>query len=244
MFLKPSFFVILIFLTSGVWASLPEYKVTDQVYMEFKRGDEDLGRVIFGLFGELAPKTVENFKVIASEGIEGKTYANTKILRAVKRFMILGGDILNNDGTGSISIYGEHFNDETFTINHTSAGLLGMANSGPNTNGCQFYVTTMATPWLDGKHVIFGKVLFGHRVVHKIEHMRTDVQDRLKKTVTISKCDIYKINTNMYDTAENYELSFWAWIKAGWLPLSWSFAILAFFHYIILQLDKYEKKIQ
>ncbi|XP_019869205.1 peptidyl-prolyl cis-trans isomerase, rhodopsin-specific isozyme-like [Aethina tumida] len=232
--LKLFTFLLLIYYVQG----LVEYKVTDQVFFDFKKGDKDLGRVTFGLFGEIAPKTVQNFKTIASEGINGKTYTGTKIIRAVQRFMIQGGDIVNDDGSGSISIFGPTFKDENFTINHTCSGLLGMANSGPDTNGCQFYITTMAAPWLDGKHVIFGKVLFGHGVVHKIEHMKTDVNDRLKQTVIISKSGILTTNTEFYEPAENYELSLWGWIKAGWIPLSWSFLILGFFHYFIVKLDK------
>lgn len=81
----------------------------------------------------------------------------------------LGGDIVSGDGKGSISIYGNYFEDEYLEINHTAPGFLAMANRGPNTNGCQFYITTMATPWLDGKHTIFGKVIRGQGYVHGVE---------------------------------------------------------------------------
>lgn len=86
--------------------------------------------------------------------------------------MIQGGDIVANDGSGSISIYGRHFEDENLEINHTDVGFVAMANRGPDTNGCQFYITTMRTRWLDGKHTIFGKIVVGQRVVHMIEQVR------------------------------------------------------------------------
>lgn len=80
-----------------------------------------------------------------------------------------GGDIVSGDGRGSISIYGKYFEDENLTIDHTGPGFIGMANKGPNKNGCQFYITTMKSPWLNGKHTIFGKVVKGASYVHVIE---------------------------------------------------------------------------
>ncbi|KAJ8960951.1 hypothetical protein NQ318_020252 [Aromia moschata] len=164
-----------------------DYKITDRVYFDVKIEDEYVGRIILGLFGEIAPKTCENFKQIATTGINGKSYVGTKFHTAIKRIMIQGGDIVNNDGTGSMSIYGECFEDETFAINPDSGGLLVMANKGPHTNGCQFLITTMATPWLEGRNVVFGKVLKGADVVHTIEHLKTDIDDHILKSVTISK---------------------------------------------------------
>lgn len=84
-------------------------------------------------------------------------------------FKNIGGDIVNGDGHGSVSIYGNFFDDENLEVNHTGPGFIAMANKGPNTNGCQFYITTTAAPWLDGKHTIFGKVIDGQGVVHTIE---------------------------------------------------------------------------
>ncbi|KAG5876074.1 hypothetical protein JTB14_011558 [Gonioctena quinquepunctata] len=214
-----------------------EYRVTDQMYFDVKKGNQLLGRMILGLFGEVAPMACDNFKEIALNGINGKTYVGTKFHTAITRVMIQGGDIVNNDGTGWMSIYGEYFKDENFTVKHNSPGLLVMANKGPNTNGCQFFITTMATPWLDGKNVIFGKVLKGAEVVHKIEHMKTDVHDRLLGNIYISEAGIIKTSP-FSEPSKNYELTLWAWIKAGWFPLSFSFAIMGFFQYLMMQLNK------
>lgn len=122
-----------------------------------------MGRIVLGLFGDNSPKTVRSFKEICLKGIDGLSYNGTRFHRVIRKFMIQGGDILNGDGTGSTSIYGDYFEDENLTINHTAPGFLGMANQGPDTNGCQFYITTIATPWLDGKHTVFGKVVKGSR---------------------------------------------------------------------------------
>ncbi|XP_030764609.1 peptidyl-prolyl cis-trans isomerase, rhodopsin-specific isozyme-like [Sitophilus oryzae] len=220
-----------------------DYKITDQIYMDIEIEGKETNRIIFGLFGEVVPKTVQNFKHLALRGIDGKSYVGTNFLIAIKKVMILGGDIVHNNGTGSLSIYGEYFDDENFQIGHDSSGLLAMVNLGaPNSNGCMFLITTMATPWLNGRHVIFGMVLKGHKVVHTIEHIKTDINDRIIRGVKIVKCGEIKINP-YYENYKNYELTFWAWIKAGWFPLSWSFAIMAFFQYLIKQLTKYESTI-
>ena len=99
--------------------------------------------------------------------------------------MIQGGDIINQDGTGSISIFGQQFEDENFQLKHTSKGLLSMANSGPNTNGSQFFITTELTPHLDNKHVVFGKVVKGYDVIEKIENLATDANDKPYQMVRI-----------------------------------------------------------
>ncbi|RZC05009.1 peptidyl-prolyl cis-trans isomerase-like, partial [Asbolus verrucosus] len=154
-----------------------QYKVTDQIYFDIECDGKYLGRVIIGLFGHVVPKTVANFKLIATNGIDGKTYEGSKFHRVIERFLIQGdlnhmilhndnypksliqgGDIIYNNGTGSISIYDEFFDDENFTIRHNGPGVVSMANGGRNTNGCQFFITTIQTPWLDGFHVAFGKV--------------------------------------------------------------------------------------
>jgi len=137
------------------------------------------------LFDKVVPKTTKNFRTIALKGIDGKTYNGNKFHRIIKGFMLQGGDIVNGDGSGSISIYGNNFEDENFKYRHGSAGLLSMANSGPNTNGSQFFITTVPTPHLDGKHVVFGKVVNGMEHIKYLESIPTDSGDLPHEPVTI-----------------------------------------------------------
>lgn len=166
-----------------------KFKVTSQVYMEVEHNGHPLGRVVFGLFGEDAPKTVENFRTICTEGVDQfGTYKGSKFHRIIDKFMIQGGDIVTGDGHGAISIYGKYFEDENLGINHTGPGFVAMANRGPDTNGCQFYVTTMVAPWLNGKHTIFGKVVEGQNVIHSVEKVKTDTDDFPVHPVIITDC--------------------------------------------------------
>ncbi|KAB0797414.1 hypothetical protein PPYR_08408 [Photinus pyralis] len=231
--------VMLIFLCVSQLYAMGEYKVTDQVFFDVTVDDAPLGRLVFGLFGEIVPKTTRNFITIATEGINGKTYAGTTFHRIIKRFMIQGGDILANNGSGTISIHGDMFEDENFDATHDGPGFLSMANSGPNTNGCQFFITTIATHWLDGQHTVFGKVLEGQTLVHKIERIKTDPYDRPKQAVVIAKCGMVPTSSPFYVSAMSY--NFMEVIRAGALPLTMSFSILAFFQYIIYKLRKFEK---
>lgn len=182
-----------------------KYKVTDQVYFDVSIGGEHSGRIVIGLFGDDVPKTVKNFITIASEGIDGKTYVNSKFHRVINKFMIQGGDIVKQDGTGSISIYGKYFPDENFKIKHTASGFLSMANAGKDTNGCQFFITTVATPWLDGHHTVFGKVVDGQAVVHKIEQVETNSDDQPVKPVVITESGILLTPAPFYISDESYE---------------------------------------
>lgn len=168
--------------------------VTDKVFFDVEADGEGLGRVVFGLYGNQVPKTVANFKALctgekADGGSSGKPlhYKGSVFHRVIPRFMVQGGDITDGDGTGGDSIYGRQFDDENFGIKHTKEGLLSMANAGPNTNGSQFFITTVPCPHLDGKHVVFGEVLEGMEVVDEIEECGSESGGTSKKLI-ISDC--------------------------------------------------------
>ncbi|ETN36829.1 uncharacterized protein HMPREF1541_07816 [Cyphellophora europaea CBS 101466] len=151
------------------------------VFLDLTLGGEPLGRIKIHLFASTLPRTAENFRQFCTGEYRGTTglpqgYKGSKFHRVIKGFMIQGGDFLNADGTGSTSIYhGASFADEGFTYRHTVPGLLSMANSGKDTNGCQFFITCTKTEHLDGKHVVFGQVadMESMDVVKKVEHVRT-----------------------------------------------------------------------
>jgi peptidylprolyl isomerase len=189
------------FLLMPQFLSNTDPKITHKVYLDISIDGAATGRIIIGLFGDAVPKTADNFRhlCLCDHGLgkqSGKPlcYKGSPFHRVIPNFMMQGGDTTNHDGTGGESIHGGSFEDENFVVKHSGQGMVSMANAGPNTNGSQFFITSVVTSWLDGHHVVFGKVIEGMEVVRAIENVGSSNGTPLKKVIITGCGEIHWSN--------------------------------------------------
>jgi len=170
----------------------PSARITSRVYFDINIQNQPMGRIVIGLYGNETPKTSKNFETLCKgTTLNGRRigYKGSSFHRIIPSFMIQGGDFTNNNGTGGMSIYGSKFPDENFALKHTGQGIVSMANSGPNTNGSQFFICTTKTPHLDGRHTVFGVVEKGWNVVKEMESYGSR-SGRPSAKIIISECGV------------------------------------------------------
>jgi len=189
-----------------------KYVVTQECWLDVAVKDSNessnvikQGRIVVGLFGDIVPMTATNFAQLSKGNKRDKQvmhYKNSPIHRIVRDFVIQTGDFINLDGTGSKSIYGDRFVDENFLLSHRSSGWVSMANYGKDTNGSQFFITLVPARWLDGHHVVFGRVVSGMDMVRFVGELEIYPKSSLSKkfaSITASGC----LETPRYELSED-----------------------------------------